>query len=52
VEKARHHTAEVLRLDPKFSLDRHAKAVSLRITSNQAGLERYISALRKAGLPE
>jgi len=51
-EEARHHAAEVLRLNPKFSLERFAKRASLTVTANQAGLERVINALRKAGLPE
>ena len=50
-EKARYHVAEVLKIDPKYSLKRHAK----RIRNNfkyQADADRWINALRKAGLPD
>jgi adenylate cyclase len=47
-EKARAEVAEVLRLDPKFSLRRYAKIVYWR----KAELEPWIAALSKAGLPE
>ena len=40
---------EVLRINPKFSLDSYAKTLPYK---NKADIERYISALRKAGLPE
>jgi len=44
-EKARHQVEEVLRLDPAFSLDRYVEAMI-----NPKEVERYIDALRKAGL--
>jgi adenylate cyclase len=47
-EEARAEAAEVLRLDPKFSLERHAKVNSWR----KAEKEPWLAALRKAGLPE
>jgi len=50
-EEARHHAAELLRLDPKFSLERFAKLAGSWL-KNQADVDRYISALRKAGLPD
>ena len=50
-EKARHHAAEVLRLDPKFSLERFAKWYR-SVYINQADADPYINALREAGLPE
>jgi TolB-like protein/Flp pilus assembly protein TadD len=40
---------EVLRINPKFSLDSYAKTLPYK---NKADIERYIAALRKAGLPE
>jgi len=50
-EEARYHAAELLRLDPKFSLELFAKW--FRSTyKNRADADPYISALRKAGLPE
>jgi tetratricopeptide (TPR) repeat protein len=47
--EARAAAAEVLRINPKFSLDRYAKRFT-RFTGNQAEHERYVDALRKAGL--
>ena len=46
-EEARAETAEVPRINPKFSLDKFAKRVTYK---NQEDKERAISALRKAGL--
>ena len=48
-EEARAEAAEVLRINPKFSLERFAKR---RMQKNKAALEREIDALRKAGLPD
>jgi len=50
-EEARHHVAEVLKIDPKFSVKRFAK-VLYRTHKDQAGINRYLNALRKAGLPD
>ncbi|MHA1939703.1 MAG: tetratricopeptide repeat protein, partial [Candidatus Thorarchaeota archaeon] len=47
-EEARAEVAEVLRIDPKFSLEHLKKAVPFR----KAEKEQWIAALRKAGLPE
>ena len=46
-EEARAEAAEVLRIDPKFSLDYWAKTIPYK---NQADKDRLIGALRKAGL--
>jgi adenylate cyclase len=46
-EEARAAAAEVLRIVPKFSLERFAKTVPYK---NQAYRERFVDALRKAGL--
>jgi tetratricopeptide (TPR) repeat protein len=46
-EEARAEAAEVLRINPKFSLERTAKR---SVYKNKAALDRYIDALRKAGL--
>jgi adenylate cyclase len=46
-EEARAEAAEVLRIDPKYSLERLAKT---RPHKNQANTARFIDALRKAGL--
>ena len=46
-EKARIEAAEVLRINPKFSLEKFAKSATYK---NQEDVERTISALRKAGL--
>jgi adenylate cyclase len=46
-EKARIEAAEVLRINPKFSLEKFAKSVTYK---NQENKEQLISALRKAGL--
>jgi adenylate cyclase len=48
-KEARIEAEEVLRLNPKFSLVRSGKFVPYK---NQADREHYISAMRKAGLPE
>jgi TolB-like protein/Tfp pilus assembly protein PilF len=40
---------EVLRINPKFSLDSYAKTLPYK---NKADIERYLAALRKAGLPQ
>jgi len=46
-EEARATATEILRIDPKFSVDYFAKRLTFK---NQADKERYIDALRKAGL--
>jgi TolB-like protein/Tfp pilus assembly protein PilF len=48
-EEARAEAAEVLRINPKFTLERMAKTSPLK---DKAELERNIDALRKAGLPD
>jgi tetratricopeptide (TPR) repeat protein len=48
-EEARIEAEEILRLNPKYSLVRTGKLLPHK---NQADRELYISALRKAGLPE
>jgi len=48
-EEARAEAAEILRIDPKFSLEGLAKT---RPHKNQANTKSFIDALRKAGLPE
>jgi adenylate cyclase len=40
---------EVLRVNPKFTLESYAKTLPYK---NKVDIERYISALRKAGLPD
>jgi adenylate cyclase len=45
--EAQDEAAEVLRIDPKFSLEHFAKSL---LYKNQADLDRRIGALRKAGL--
>jgi adenylate cyclase len=40
---------EVLRINPKFSLESYVKRLPYK---NKADIERYVAALRKAGLPE
>jgi adenylate cyclase len=45
--EARAEAEEVLRINPKFSLEHFAKTLPLK---NQAQIDRYIEALRKAGL--
>jgi adenylate cyclase len=46
-QEARAEAAEVLRIDPKFSLDYFAKTVPLK---DQSQIDKGINALRKAGL--
>jgi adenylate cyclase len=46
-EEARTEAAEVLRINPKFSVEKWAKRLTYK---NQADNDRFISALRKAGL--
>jgi len=48
-EEARTTATEILRIDPKFSVEHFAKILKFK---NQADKERYIGALRKAGLPD
>ena len=45
--EARAEAAEVLRINPKFSLDYHAKVILIK---DQSRRDRFIAALRKAGL--
>ena len=47
VDEARAEAAEVLRLNPKFSLEVHKERVPIK---DPGMLERHIAALRKAGL--
>jgi adenylate cyclase len=47
IEKARNHAAEVRKMRPHFSLDRHSKEM---LWKNEAQKDRLISALRQAGL--
>jgi adenylate cyclase len=46
-KEALNEAAEVLRIDPKFSLEHYAKQLLFK---NQSDLDRQIEALRKAGL--
>ena len=46
-KEARAEAAEVLRINPKFSLDSFAKTIPQK---DQSRIDRYIGALRKAGL--
>jgi adenylate cyclase len=46
-QEARAEAAEVLRINPKFSLERHRKSL---VNPNSARVDRIIEALRKAGL--
>jgi adenylate cyclase len=48
-EEARAHAAEVLRINPKFSLERASKIATYRY-KDPAHLERRLNALRRAGL--
>jgi adenylate cyclase len=48
-EEAIAEVAEVLRIDPKFSLGSYLKG---RLYKNPEDLKREIEAMRKAGLPE
>jgi adenylate cyclase len=49
LEEARDQAAEVLRINPKYSV---AQAVKKSLYKDKADRERYYDALRKAGLPE
>jgi len=48
-EEARAQAAEVLRINPKFSVEGYGKTLQYK---NQADLDRFLEGLRKAGLPE
>jgi tetratricopeptide (TPR) repeat protein len=50
-EEARNHAEEVLRISPGFSLKEINKAITFEY-KDQAHLERRLTALRKAGIPE
>jgi tetratricopeptide (TPR) repeat protein len=49
IEEAHNTVGEILRIHPNFSLDSYAK---IQPHKNQETLDKYIDALRKAGLPE
>jgi adenylate cyclase len=46
-KEARAEAAEVLRINPKFSVDSFAKILAWR---DQSQIDKYVNALRKAGL--
>jgi hypothetical protein len=46
-EEGRKEAREILKIDPKFSLENQAKILPYK---NQADIDRFIEALRKAGL--
>ena len=48
-DNARAHIVELLRVDPNYTLEDAAKNAYF---NNQADTDRWINALRKAGLPE
>ncbi len=48
-KEARAEAAEVLRINPKFTLDSYAKAMAF-VFQDQSDLDDYIDSLRKAGL--
>lgn len=48
-EKARYHVAELLKIDPDWSLEMEQQVYSYR---NPADMDRHLDAMRKAGLPE
>jgi hypothetical protein len=47
-QEAHAETTEILRIDPKFSLSRHAKG--FLFFKNQSDADRYTESLHKAGL--
>jgi len=49
IDEARVHTAQLLKMDPSFSLDKARKIISFK---DPAHLNRALDALRRAGLPE
>jgi adenylate cyclase len=49
LEEARAQAAEILRINPKYSVEQRAKR---SLYKNQADRDRYLDGLRKAGLPE
>ena len=49
IEQARASTAEVLRINPEFSIERHFSSIAYR---DQAIIMGFAEELRKAGLPE
>jgi adenylate cyclase len=49
MDEARAQAKEIMRINPKFSVDRFAKTDPQK---NKDVKKRYIDALRKAGLPE
>jgi hypothetical protein len=46
-KEARAEAAEVIRINPKFSLDNHAKTLPYK---DQSVIDRYVDACRKGGL--
>ena len=50
-KEAQEHIAEVLKLNPKYSIKRYANTLA-RFYKNQGDRDHLINALRKAGLPE
>jgi len=49
IDRARHHAAEAIRLNPDFSLRRYVAKQALKLSEDQ---EHLVDGLRKAGLPE
>jgi adenylate cyclase len=49
LDEARAQAEEIIRIDPKFSVEQQAK---MSLYKNQADRERWLDGLRKAGLPE
>ena len=49
IDEARKQAREILRLNPSFSLRRHAERSPFK---NKADLDHRLDGLRKAGLPE
>jgi len=49
LEEARAHADEILRIEPNYSLERAEKSLRYKSKADQ---ERFLDALRKAGLPE
>ena len=49
IEEAHNTVDEILRINPNFSLEYYSKTIPYK---NQETLDKYVKALRKAGLPE
>ncbi len=52
MDEARAAVQELLRIDPQYSIEKYKRLIFLRGDRDQTAIDRFVEALRKAGLPE